>query len=214
MENVKALQTIDNYTLLERFNDAGEFKEYIVALNYNPDTKQWDSGDYFTLASVTEINKTMYYAKALDFLLYRAGYVRAYKGELEDKLRRQTINYDRLVELATLFKDGLMQDGEEDARQYFLNDCDMSNEELKFFGVQKRYKVYECEVQQVVSRKIKVAVPEDEGEYEANDEALKVFSGLSLEFDNEIEFGNCDVERSNYIGTYDYEDVDAENDID
>lgn len=46
------------------------------------------------------------------------------------------IPYDRLVELATLFKDGLIEDDEEQALIYFDETCEMTEEEKEFFGIE------------------------------------------------------------------------------
>lgn len=42
----------------------------------------------------------------------------------------------RLEELATLFKDGLIEDGEEDALEYFDETCEMSDIEKEYFGIE------------------------------------------------------------------------------
>lgn len=42
----------------------------------------------------------------------------------------------RLIELATLFKDGLIEDDEESAMEYFIGECHMTQEELDFFGIE------------------------------------------------------------------------------
>lgn len=49
----------------------------------------------------------------------------------------QPIPYVRLSELATLFKDGLLQDDEESAYEYFSEECDMTEEEFEYFGLDK-----------------------------------------------------------------------------
>ena len=42
----------------------------------------------------------------------------------------------RLEELATLFKDGLIEDDKESAMEYFEDTCEMSDEEKNFFGIE------------------------------------------------------------------------------
>lgn len=42
----------------------------------------------------------------------------------------------RLMELATLFKDGLLQDDEDSAYEYFEDICEMSEEEKDWFGLE------------------------------------------------------------------------------
>lgn len=45
------------------------------------------------------------------------------------------ISRRRLEELATLFKDGLMEDDPGEAMVYFRKVCKMTDEELEFFGI-------------------------------------------------------------------------------
>lgn len=45
------------------------------------------------------------------------------------------ISYERVVEIATLEKDGLIEDGEEEAIEYLKSIVGMSSEEAAFFGV-------------------------------------------------------------------------------
>ena len=47
------------------------------------------------------------------------------------------IMYERLEELATLFKDGLISDDRESAMEYFNETCEMSKEEKKYFGIKE-----------------------------------------------------------------------------
>ena len=42
----------------------------------------------------------------------------------------------RLEELATQFKDGLIEDGEYEAMEYFNEVCEMTDEEKEFFGIE------------------------------------------------------------------------------
>ena len=172
----------------------------------------WDSGDYFT-PGTWNMSREINYSRAYDFLLYRAGVINHFKGEYEEKLNKQAINYDRLVELATLFKDGLVEGDENSAREYFDETCAMTSEEKAFFGIQDEYEVYEVEIEQKISRKIKVAVRKGMGEDAAITQAENVYEGIDLSHDDWIEYGTCN-SFPRYIGTYDYSAVDVENDID
>lgn len=53
-----------------------------------------------------------------------------------DKTESTYIPRCRLEELATQFKDGLMEDDEEQARIYFDETCDMTHYEKQFFGIE------------------------------------------------------------------------------
>lgn len=48
---------------------------------------------------------------------------------------RNYINRVRLEELATLFKDGLIEDDEENAMEYFDDVCEMTDDEKEYFGI-------------------------------------------------------------------------------
>jgi hypothetical protein len=54
-----------------------------------------------------------------------------------DKTESEYIPRCRLEELATLFKDGLIEDDEEQAKIYFDETCDMTHYEKRFFGIEK-----------------------------------------------------------------------------
>lgn len=212
MGNIKVLKTIKDYSLIERYKESGEFFEYVVVKNLDQANGTWDSGDYFTPCT-WDMSREINFSRAYDFLLYRAGVINRFKGELEEKLAKQAISYDRLVELATLFKDGLVEDDEANAKVYFTETCQMSSAEKEFFGIQDQYEVYEVEIEQKISRKVKVAVRKGMGEDAAIEQAENVYEGIDLSHDDRIEYGTCN-SFPRYIGTYDYSDVDVENDID
>lgn len=59
---------------------------------------------------------------------------------IEDKSDRYPqFTKDRLVELLTLAIDGLLEDDEESAREYFRESMEMSEEEAEFFGIDNLY---------------------------------------------------------------------------
>lgn len=47
------------------------------------------------------------------------------------------ISRNRLEELATLFKDGLIFDDRESAMEYFNEVCEMTDEEKEWFGIEE-----------------------------------------------------------------------------
>lgn len=55
----------------------------------------------------------------------------------ECKINPNYIPRIRLEELATLFKDGLIEDDKESAMEYFNEVCEMSEEEKSFFGIEE-----------------------------------------------------------------------------
>lgn len=52
-----------------------------------------------------------------------------------NKTENDYITRYRLEELATLFKDGLIEDDKESAIEYFDEVCEMTDEEKEFFGI-------------------------------------------------------------------------------
>lgn len=72
------------------------------------------------------------------------------------------VSYNRLSELATKFKDGLIEDNAEEALKYFLEECDMTDDELEYFGIEKPKKYKEIDVE--VCGSFKIVLPEDADE--------------------------------------------------
>lgn len=52
-------------------------------------------------------------------------------------IEKDYITHDRLEELATLFKDGLIEDNKESAIEYFNEVCEMTDEEKEYFGIKE-----------------------------------------------------------------------------
>lgn len=96
----------DNY--IKAHFKVGEVYEYVVCSNFNG--KEWDGGNYYGYR---------YLQSAIDH--FNSGH---------------SITYSRMSELATLFKDGLIDDDEASAKEYFTVECDMTDEELEYFGIE------------------------------------------------------------------------------
>lgn len=112
----------DKYALLQSENDT----QYVVVSGYDPtqpEDQQWDYGNYFSYGLMGEnVNlKTLYLAQALD--VFRA------------KVEENFIPRCRLEELATQFKDGLIEDDRESAMEFFNEVCEMDESEKNFFGI-------------------------------------------------------------------------------
>lgn len=111
MKSIKLTSYEDKY-LLVVIRDDGSVKEFVSCSYYNsslPYGEQWMWGHYFeTLESAL------------------AYWDREVIGRP---------NYDRLSELATLFKDGLIQDDEYEAMVYFEDECEMTESEREYFGI-------------------------------------------------------------------------------
>lgn len=73
-----------------------------------------------------------------DFRFHEENRTKAFQKCYEEFMRCTTPNYinrHRLEELATKFKDGLIEDSSDDAMEYFLDTCEMDENELFFFGI-------------------------------------------------------------------------------
>lgn len=111
----------DNYALLQSESDT----QYAVVSDYDPtqpEDEQWTHGIYFTYWNDTK-RKAGYLQNALD----------CFRSRTEENY----IPRCRLEELATLFKDGLIEDDRESAMEYFDECCEMTEEEKSFFGIEE-----------------------------------------------------------------------------
>ena len=109
----------DNYALLQSESDT----QYVVANGYNPtqpEDKQWAYGNYFT-----------YWNDKL-----KADCLQTALDCFRSRTESDYIPRCRLEELATQFKDGLIEDDEEQALIYFDEVCEMTESEKEFFGIE------------------------------------------------------------------------------
>ena len=98
--------------------------QYVVACGFDetqPEGSQWSQGYYYTHWNTSEIVKQRMLSAALEY--YRT------------LTETDYIPRCRLEELATQFKDGLIEDDEESAMEYFDEVCEMENHEKEFFGI-------------------------------------------------------------------------------
>lgn len=110
----------DNYALLQSESDT----QYAVVSGYDPtqpEGQQWSNGTYFTYFH-NNLKKVLYLQSAYDCFM--------------EKVNADYIPRCRLEELATLFKDGLVEDDEESAMEYFDEVCEMTESEKEFFGIE------------------------------------------------------------------------------
>lgn len=115
-----------DYALVKR---GSEMTQYAVVYCLDNANKCWDCTvgytDFGKYSSLTEIE--------------------ALQDMIELFRMRTEENYIprcRLEELVTLFKDGLIEDDEESAMEYFDEVCEMSETEKKFFGIETESEVY------------------------------------------------------------------------
>ena len=117
------------YALILRGN---KMKEYAVVNGLNKETGEWGWTCCYYCFYCEGVQAPCTQAEALALCV--------------DYLRMRTeTNYIprcRLEELATQFKDGLIEDDEEQALIYFDEVCEMSESEKEFFGIETESEVY------------------------------------------------------------------------
>ena len=118
MKYVK-IATYNDYTIIDR---GDKITEIAVVYRLNDDKKEWD----YTAQAFIYNNET----EKVNAILKAADYC---KMEIENDY----IPRIRLEELATLFKDGLIEDDRESAMEYFDEICEMSEEEKEWFGIEE-----------------------------------------------------------------------------
>ena len=108
-----------NISLLESQSDT----QYCICRNYNPNEKedqQYDSGTYFCYWGDKE-RKPYFLSAALE--------------NFRVKTEENYIPRPRLEELATQFKDALLEDDKYSALVFFEDFCEMTESEMEWFGI-------------------------------------------------------------------------------
>ena len=98
--------------------------QYVVACGFDgnqPKGQQWGQGYYYSTYKANQLEKLRIFLTALECF-----------RELSEQ---NYIPRCRLEELATKFKDGLIEDDEESAMEYFDEVCEMTDEEKEWFGI-------------------------------------------------------------------------------
>ena len=98
--------------------------QYVVACGFDetqPENQQWAQGYYYTHWNMNEIVKQRMLSEALEY----------YRTLTETNY----IPRCRLEELATQFKDGLIEEDKDFAMEYFDEVCEMTEGEKEFFGI-------------------------------------------------------------------------------
>lgn len=112
-----------NYTLINR---GEKLKEYAVVNGLNKEKGDWAwTCSYFAYEydGIPQGNQALALATAIDH----------FRLLTEDNY----ITRPRLEELATHFKDGLIEDDEYEAMIYFNETCEMEDYEKEFFGIEE-----------------------------------------------------------------------------
>jgi len=109
----------NNYALIMRKN---ELDEYAVVYGLNKERGDWaHTVGYYNFSEYSSMDKTRALTCALEIF--------------RERTEENYIVRARLEELATLFKDGLIEDGEDEAMEYFNDTCEMSASEKEWFGI-------------------------------------------------------------------------------
>ena len=122
------------YTLIEENRQyalilRGEsMTQYAVVRGLNKETGSWDrTCCYYDFGKFSELTRAEALFKALDYYLTQTN--------------EKHIPWTRISEIATLLKDGLIEDGEEEAYRYMADAAELSDTEAEYFGLDmERYR--------------------------------------------------------------------------
>ena len=96
--------------------------QYAVVSGLDKGTRSWDwTCYYYDFGKFSGLTKAEALFKALDYYLMRTN--------------EKHIPWARLSEIATLLKDGLVEDGEEEAYRYMADVAELSDNEAEYFGL-------------------------------------------------------------------------------
>ena len=110
----------ENYALILR---GSKMNEYAVVYGLNKGNQDWAYTCYYCpFGRIWYTDKTAALSSTLDYFRM--------------KTETNYIPRCRLEELATQFKDRLIEDDEESAMEYFNEVCEMSDSEKEFFGIE------------------------------------------------------------------------------
>ncbi len=116
------------YTLIEEKGQyalilRGEnMAQYAVVCGLDKEAGSWDwTCCYYDFGKFSELTKAEALFKALDY----------YRMRTDERY----ISWARMSEIATVLKDGLIEDGEEEAYRYMADVAELSDTEAEYFGL-------------------------------------------------------------------------------
>ena len=116
------------YTLIEENGQyalilRGEnMTQYAVVCGLDRETGSWDwTCCYYDFGKFSNLTKAGALFKAVDYYLMRTN--------------ENHISWARMSEIATILKDGLIEDGEEEAYSYMADVVELSDTEAEYFGL-------------------------------------------------------------------------------
>ena len=96
--------------------------QYAVVCGLDKETGSWDwTCCYYDFGRFSELTKAEALFKALDYYLMRTN--------------KSYISWARMSEIATVLKDGLIEDGEEEAYRYMADVAELLDTEAEYFGL-------------------------------------------------------------------------------
>lgn len=102
--------------------------QYAVVSGLDKENRSWDwTCCYYNFGKLSELTRAEALFKALDYYLMRTN--------------KKHISWARMSEVATLLKDGLIEDDEEEAYRYMADVAELSDAEAEYFGLDlERYR--------------------------------------------------------------------------
>lgn len=96
--------------------------QYAVVRGLDKESGSWDwTCCYYDFGEFSKLTKSEALFKALDYYLTRTN--------------EKHISWARMSEIATILKDGLVEDGEEEAYRYMADVVELSDTEAEYFGL-------------------------------------------------------------------------------
>lgn len=151
-------------SVVEVRDDLGQIKKYVTCTNYDATKEygnQWIWGHYY---DVWENGKEEEMLKGAIMELY----------EVKTEEKNQTIQPIRMQEIAEKVISYIKNNLDTDDVKDYLEDAELTEEEAEYFGVKKilypqNYKIVRVKLIRKQETEIRIAVPEDDKYYDAED---------------------------------------------
>lgn len=109
----------DGYALIQR---GSKMQEYAVVNGLNQDKGEWNyTCNYYGFGKYSKLSEEEALFKALD--------------DFRSRTNRDYISHERLLEIATLLKDGLLEDDTDEAYEYMRGTVELSENEAEVLGL-------------------------------------------------------------------------------
>ncbi|RKI37930.1 hypothetical protein D7V86_21650 [bacterium D16-51] len=109
----------DEYALIQR---GSRMQEYAVVNGLDQDKGEWNyTCSYYGFGKYLKLSEEEALFKALD--------------DFRSRTDKDYISHERLLEIATLLKDGLLEDDADEAYEYMCDTVELSEEEAEVLGI-------------------------------------------------------------------------------